>query len=82
MSCQKLVLDKGYDLRYTGGRKGELDMTTKDFEFLARTLYMCVAAGEMKEMTVRVIASELDKQYPNFNRDRFEDAALPQRGTA
>lgn len=49
-------------------------MTRRDFDFLARTFYMCMASGELKPMTVRVMCAEMDKTYPNFNRTAFEKA--------
>ena len=60
--------------RRDGCIEGRKTMTRKDFEFLARTFYLCMASGELKPMTVRVMAAEIDKQYPNFNRDQFEAA--------
>ena len=53
-------------------------MTRKDYIFLARTLRLGIAGGEIKIATARFISSELDNQYPNFNRATFEAAAIPR----
>ena len=55
-------------------------MTSKDYIFLARTLRLGIAGGEIKPATVRFIAVELDNNYPNFNWATFEAAAIPRSG--
>ena len=55
-------------------------MTSKDYIFLAPTLRLGIAGGEIKPATVRFIAAELDNNYSNFERATFEAAAIPRSG--
>ena len=51
-------------------------MTRKDYIVLANIIRAQVNAGAMNAANVYVFAANLDAQYPNFNRDRFEAACL------
>ena len=61
-------------------------MTRKDFELIAATLRrlgednaLCFDSTDDRDTIARVFANELSHTNPNFNRDRFIKAALPER---
>jgi len=47
-------------------------MTRKDFEFLTQHMSLMLKQGELSMNGFAYMCSQLDRDYSNFNRDRFE----------
>lgn len=53
-------------------------MTRKDYQVIATALIMVAGVPVEHLITVALyIADELERAYPNFDRDKFLNAAIP-----